>query len=294
MAIGGLVSLRIFKQIPITVTELQRDHLPNVDNEFSKHNFARYRCFGNHWTTRCASLVLALLAFLVFIETYTGDNCSFWWGCAIYGRAGLLFSFIVFLMMYYGTQILFLTAAASLMIAKLFSLEMQLRPFHADGCNGLRPVGKLLFLLWLISILLAAAVFVAMGIGYIGIEKTPIGWTFAMLATSTIPLIAIVPLFSVVRATQRARDKHLEKLEPLLDSALSSVVESRDNPSGKRPPSHSCKFENLRAVHGLLKDLNIWPFNPRALTMVMAIYAAQFLLTLREFLGTSLSKLVAH
>lgn len=188
-------------------------------------------------------------------------------------------------MVYYATQGMILVVSGSMMLAGLFKQGLHLRPFHADGCNGLRPVGSLIFFLWVFALVLAASIFVAMGVGYLGLEQTPLAWALALFAMLTIPFAAIVPLHACVNAILRARTTELGRLEPLLDaqyrtSLLALNKSQNDTKAGVE------RYSTAQAMHTTLKDMNIWPFDPRALSVVVLAYAAQVLITLHEFVGS--------
>src|SRR6202008_956366 len=107
----------------------------------------------------------------VFLYFCRSADYAYWWGSTSRGSAGPAFSAIQFAHIYFATQSMFLVVGGALMLAWIFKNGLQLRPFHPDGCNGLAPVGTLIFLFWIFALLLAGAIFVSTALGYLRLEK---------------------------------------------------------------------------------------------------------------------------
>lgn len=281
--LGAAVAVSILRRLGSAPAALYRRGLPVADADFLSRNEAFFRALGNHPLGRIASLILASGVFLVFFYFYRNPGYHYWWGSDIHGRAGLVLAAVEFVMVYFATQSVFLILAGAAMIAGMFQKGVELRPFLADRCNGLGPIGNLILMLWLIALIGAMAVYVTMGLGYLGIERMPIAWALALVATLVIPFVAIVPLVATVRATLRARDAQLRRIEDRLDERYAKAIAPQaasDNAS-----DGGDDFGQLKEIYEFLCDLNIWPFNPRALTVIILAYALQAYATIREFVG---------
>jgi hypothetical protein len=286
LALGTAVWAMILKRIGLAMDSMSRDRLAAGEAEAAGTSYARFRRWANHPAGRLLSVVLAAGTLLFFLHLREDPSLSRWWGSAAHGQAGLVFAGIEFVMVYCATQGLFLIIGASLMIAVSFGRGLQLRPFHPDGCNGLSSIGTVIFLLWTFALLLAAAIFVTMYLGYLGLEKTQLAWALAILATLAVPFAAIVPLAAAVRSTMRARESQLRELEPLLQDMFARAVAAAQRGEDQQWQAVSDRLGKLQELYGVLTAMNIWPFNPRALTLIMTAYGVQALITLHEFVGS--------
>lgn len=283
LGFGAAVGALILRRIGLVIAALHREGLPNEDGHRLATSYAMFRAFGNHWLGRVVSLALGIATLLVFLQFYRLDRYSYWWGSSAHGYTGLVFACIECAMVYYATQAMFLIGAASLLLGGAFAAGLQLRPFHPDGCNGLSSVGLLIFLLWILALVVAGGIFIVLYLGYLGLQKTQVAWALVILATGIIPFTAIIPLHAVVRAVSNARDRELKRLEPLLHDAYSRIVDAVER--GQDATALSERMASAKEIYALLRGINIWPFNPQALTLLMSAYAAQALLTLHEFIG---------
>jgi hypothetical protein len=285
LAAETAVAMTVLREIPVATTSLLNDDLLTENSSYYRTNYALFQTLGNHWCTRVFSLLLAGVTFSAFLDFHNDSHFSYWWGSSAYGRAGTVLAGAEFLMVLYGTQTMLLIAAAALMIAKMLAPGLKLRPFHSDGCHGLSPVGRLIFLMWIFSILLAAAVVVTMVLGYLEIQKTRLAWTLALIALLTVPLTAIVPFAASIRSLLRARNAQLASLEPALNHMYASALTAIEQGHNEEISDIVERLSKLQEVHRTVADLHVWPFNPRALTLLMLVYAIQVILTLREFVG---------
>jgi hypothetical protein len=279
------VALEILRRLDKAMTTLRRAQLPTPDGRYPSANYALLRRLANHPLLRVVSLLLAAGIFGVFLYFCRSADYAFWWGSTSHGVAGLAFAAIQFAMVYFATQAIFLVAAGALMLARLFLNGLTLRPFHPDGCNGLAPVGTLIFLLWVFALLLAGAVFVATVLGYLGLETSRVFWVLAFIATLSVPLAAIAPLAATVIAVNRASRQQLQQLEPALDDLFAESLSAVRR--GENADAAGDRLGKLQAMHDVLANVNVWPFNPKALTAAIGASAVQTLLTLNEIVGSA-------
>ena len=138
--------------------------------------------------------------------------------------------------------------------------------------------------LWILAILLGTAIWIALFLGYLGIERTVVAWILATIALLAIPAIAIAPLLSSLRAIHKAQWLILSDFEPFLNDLL---IRGKDQVrQGRRDEATQVlsTLGDVTSVHQFVVSINPWPFNPRALAVVIFIYCLQLFLTLRELL----------
>jgi hypothetical protein len=165
------------------------------------------------------------------------------------------------------------------------SLPMDLRPFHPDGCNGLAPLGKQIFLLWSNALVGGLAIYVTLRFGYLGVERTPIVWILAIIGTMIIPAIAVVPLFASLRAVKKVQQKYLNHLGVFLNDRLQLADGAIQNGNLDEADKFIGQLENAKKLFEIYKTANVWPFNTRALTLIVLINAVQIVLTAKQLLS---------
>jgi hypothetical protein len=285
LSLGALVSAMTIKNFNRTVAILASDQIPHADPRQISEIYQQYRkkAFQRRYVFLC--LVLGLAAFLLFLYLYASPRYAYWWGSHQHGSAGLLFAIIVGGMVFsalWGLVILIFGAA---MLARIFSLPMDLRPFHRDGCNGLAPLGRQIFLLWGNALFGGIAIYVALRLGYLGIQRTPIVWVLAVLGSAGIPLIAIVPLYASLQAVKRAQNANLQQLGRFLNRQLEAADTAIQN--GNFPAAHEtiAQLTEVKDLFEIYKTTNVWPFNPKALTFILIANAIQIALTVKELMS---------
>lgn len=282
VGIAAAVGTVILRRMAVVPRELHGQDIRIVEPRHVLRNYHFYRKVANHWVGRVVSLILASGAFYFFYSLYQDPRLTYWWGSQAHGYAGLVLACDVFVMVYVGTQGIFAITTGSLMLARLFKNGIALRPYHYDGCNGLSTVGNLIFLLWIISIVLAGAIYVVMGLGYFGLERTQVAWILAVISIFAIPCVAITPLWAAMTAAVRAKQAELVKLEPKIHEVHLRTMASLDKSDRGNPLEWADHLSRLQAFHQLIEEVNIWPFNRHALAFVFSIYVIQTFLTLRE------------
>jgi hypothetical protein len=221
----------------------------------------------------------------LFIYLHTSPQYAFWWGSRQNGIAGLVFSFIVGGMVFavlWGTILL---VGGSLMLARIMRFPIELTPFHSDGCNGLSPLGRQIFLLWLNAFLGSLAIYVALRLGYLGIEHNPLVWVLAMLGSLAVPALAVLPLVASLQAVKETQGANLERLGRFLNSQLAiaaSAIGKGDLDGANKIISQLSEVKSLFEIY---KAANVWPFNPRALMFIVTANCVQIILTSRQLLS---------
>jgi len=277
----GVAALRNFNR---TMDNLQKNGVPATDSMDVSSIYEIYlrKAFRPAVMIACGGL--AVLAFYLFIGMYDAPGQQGWWGNSRYGIAGLVFAVIIGAMVFsllWGGYIL---TMGSIMLSRIVRLPMSLRPFHQDGCNGLAPLGKQILLLWWVALSGGAAIYVTLRLGYLGIERTPLIRLLAVVGSAMIPAIAILPLYASLKSIQEIQNSSLEHLGPLLNNLLleaNSAVREQNFEVAKGAIS---RINELKELFEIVKSANVWPFNPKALTIVATANVIQIALTAKELL----------
>lgn len=236
----------------------------------------RYRAYQNAAFSRwlifgCGLLALSISVLLIY-RTFD-DRYIQWWGHSSHGYAGIYTALIVSQMVFWGTWSFFVLAAVSLVISHIARCKLDYEPLRADGCNGLRPVGFLIMMMWSYSLLAATAVYVVFSRGYLDLE-TNIGiWFISLSASLCLPLVAVLPLLSVTAAIRKARERYLIDIEKLA--------------KGSGPPRSSRDIDKLTRFLELRDSIfrgNIFPFRNKAVFAFTILNIVQVGFSIREFL----------
>jgi hypothetical protein len=237
---------------------------------------ARYnKCFeiAYSWPVIVFCLTLATSAFLIVVIKATNDTYVYWWGHLSHGISGFYFAFISSQMVFWGALSFFVIGAQSNVFFYIRQLKLKYKPLNVDGCNGLRPLGFLILLMWTYSLCVAIAIYIVFTQGYLGLENNPIIWTLAILASINIPIIAIAPLFSATRAVHAAKELHLQRIERSLHRhGLDGQAHQHDH------------LNVLLDIRRKVLEENIFPFNSRAFIIFASLNAVQFAASVRELL----------
>jgi len=282
IALGALFAFLIVKNVNPALNKL-------VHNGIFNDHFSVFRCkvrWFNLLQRKCffyiVPAVFSAFAFLFFNDLYSGDATVRWWGNHHYGISGCLFSYIIYAMVLFGLFFVLHIAISSLMLGRIMEIDISLRPFHEDGCNGLEPLGIIVVYLWGFAICLAGAVFVALHFGYQGIENQIFTWLIALLGVLCVPMIAIYPLYKSIQAVYKYRRFKLARLDSkisaVLDDLDSGLTGSTDDELVKRTEL----FEKLSSVYKVLYSINMWPFDVKVLVGAILVYFAQAIFILNQ------------
>jgi len=285
LSLGALVGAVTIKNFHRTVAILSGDEIPHADPHQISNIYRCYRKKAFQLRYACVCIVLGLGAFALFFYLYASPRYAYWWGNRQNGAAGLLFAMIVGGMVFsvlWGLVILVFGAA---MLARVFSLPIDLKPFHRDGCNGLAPLGKQIFLLWWNALFGGIAIYVALRLGYLGVQRTPIVWALAVLGSAGIPLLAIVPLYASLQAVKRAQNACLQQLGLFLNRQLAAADTAIQDGNLSAAHETIAQLTEVKELFEIYKTANVWPFNPKALTLILIANAIQIALTVKELLS---------
>ena len=283
LSAGAFVAAVTLKSFNTTLTKLFNDGIPRADIQVVSGIYRDYRRKAFEKRFSCLSAVLGIAACILFL--HLSGSAEFWWGNRSYGAAGLAFAVIIGTMVFAVLQGAVILVFGALMLARLMTLPVELKPFHRDGCNGLAPLGRQIFLLWWNALLGGLAIFVALRLGYLGIEHTPIVWVLAVLGSLTIPAIAVIPLLAALGAARRVQGSALDRLGGFLNRKLAdadTAIQSGNLIEANRLIS---ELNEVKDMFDVFKTANVWPFNPKALTFIVIVNAIQIVLTAKELAG---------
>ncbi|HNV88931.1 MAG TPA: hypothetical protein PKL53_08225, partial [Methylotenera sp.] len=220
------------------------------------------------------------LYFFLHITFLDGNNI--WWGNIEYGYSGIYFSIIVSLMVFFGVYYTLHLLIVSFLCGKIMETEVSLRPFHEDGCNGLESLGLFILYLWGFAISLAAAIFVTLKFGYMGVEKQMYIWILSLMAVFCIPIIAIYPLYKSIVSAYTYRRNRLAKLEKRISTSIEKLDNNINKMTNKEFIEESDIYEKLMVLHKSIHEMNLWPFDVKVLISAIFVYILQALLIAKE------------
>ena len=226
--------------------------------------------------------LFSVLSYLFFLGLYEAKITENWWGNCAHGNSGLLFSYIILWMVFFGVYFVLHIAISSLMLGRIMEIDISLRPFHEDGCNGLEPLGVIVVYLWGFAICLAGAVFVALRFGYLGIENQIFTWLIALLGVLCIPMIAVYPLYKSIQAVYKYRRYKLARLDSKISSVLDDLDSGLTGASDDELVQRTEVFEKLSSVHKVMYSINMWPFDVKVLVGAILVYFAQAFFILKQ------------
>lgn len=236
---------------------------------------------------RAVLVPIALVAGSCGLALYfNGRADTGWWGNPRYGPAGIMLAFGVSVVIFYGMHALYMLAVAQYSIGRLVSNGVHLRPFHPDGCNGFGKLGNLLLLLLLMCVFCAAAAWIAIWHGYLGIQDFPGIWLAALGIVIFLPIIVIYPLVHVSTEVRKAQLLRLAPIEQVLNSQLRGIEDGL----GERD-AVGAKLENMKGVqdsHLLAKGIyetSVFPFNRKVASVLSVGYILQAAALAGEIIG---------
>ena len=273
ISLGALPVYAVLKKTSPVVRHTLRVVRGKADHSqwMAKYRAYQTAAFSRWLVVACGAL--GVIVFIVLVSRVYDDQYRSWWGHSSHGLAGLYFAFVAAQMVFWATWSLFVVAAVSLVISHIARCKFTYEPLRADGCNGLRPVGLLIMMMWAYSLLAALAIYVVFSRGYLRLEENPVIWFISLAASICLPLVAVLPLVSVTAAIRRARELYLLDLERLS--------------KGREPLRSSGDVDELNRlleVRSCILRGNIFPFRNQAVLVFSILNVAQATLSARELL----------
>jgi hypothetical protein len=273
ISVGGVPAYAIVRLTGPVVRHTLRITRGRTDYRHWKAKYRTYQSAAFSTTLMLACGVLTALVLAVLISRVFDARYSGWWGHISHGYGGIYFCLAVSQMVFWGAWSFFVVGAVSLVLSHIAECKFYYDPLRADGCNGLRPVGLLIMLMWAYSLIAAMGIYVLFSRGYLGIERYPVIWVIAVTVSICLPLVAISPLISVTSAIRRSKELYLLELQQLAARATP--------PKCWRDVEHLSQLLDVRSV---VSRGNIFPFRNQTVLFFSVINAIQLLLSTKQFL----------
>ena len=230
-------------------------------------------------------LLIAVLASVSFLVVFSDTQYDAWWGHQSRGMAGVAFSGAVLCMVLASIQGIACLSGFAWHVSRQCRHATRFRLFHGDRCNGLAKLGATVSKLWVIACLIAAAVFLTLSVGYLGIETQPLTWLLAVLVSGSLPVMAIAPVWACARALNDHRSARLASLEPFIEITLGELAGCSPNQDDDHWTTLSARLDGLLNVRSAIAEANVFPFNPKAVSLLVLVYVFQVSGVLFEIVG---------
>jgi hypothetical protein len=172
------------------------------------------------------------------------------------------------------------TVATSLFLRALVArAETKLVPFHPDQCGGLRPVGVLglrdqyLLTIFGINVILVFIVSTK-GLGTVPTNLYGV-MTFALIAYLVLgPLVFLLPLVPFRKEMMEDKARLMRAVAGRLQLEGSAMLSAIPDHGFTKDDEDA--MERLRKMSDLVRDLPVWPFDPRTLRTFGTAYVLPF------------------
>jgi len=225
------------------------------------------------------SILIGALVSALILKIAKGSEYIGWWGNIQWGVSGVVFSISIGVVVALGVRVGFYLVYTTVFLYKLLQVPMKFRLFHPDRCNGFSGLGRYVFVEWIVCFLIGTILYIVLKSGYLGVDRYFVTWVLVAGCLICVPFLAIIPLWASIYSMAKFRRKNLEIFEPSLIEAFTGL-NNRDIKNQEELIRHAQAFGSLVQAFTVLKDLNVWPFNPRALASVVVLYSIQVFMIL--------------
>lgn len=243
-------------------------------------------------------LVVLLILFAVGRSSLARLQSGFW--PASLGEAFLIFIVPVLSgpVVALGIWVILVTGLYLAWLTPAFRLDLQ--PYHADGCGGLKPAGDVALLMALICIIPGAllGLWAFRGLLDRSIEAVSILVYFLMALLAVVALVAFfLPTVRIHRAMARQRaaferdfqQQAAERLEALKTRLRRLVAVGQDQ--GEKARALKYRLELLEKLYPPGAAYRTWPFDYTALVTFAIGQALQYLPLLASWIQRTLNRL---
>ena len=133
-------------------------------------------------------------------------------------------------------------------------------------------------------VVVVMCVFIVLFYGYLGIENTYFTNLIIGLFSLTIPVIAIYPLLISLREISKVKKKKLRIFGNVLNNSLKDIEIDYTISSISNHKGQITNFLEIQQIYNIINNMNVFPFNPKALASVVFIYAFQVILTIYKLI----------
>lgn len=282
ISIASVIGILSLYKIPWSIKILSSEGV--IDNSEQKilEEYNKNRKVANSIITKIVSLIMMVLAGYVFYRFYSLPKFNYWWGNIEFSKANIYFTLVIAAMIYYGTQFTFMFIMNSNLLIKLIKYGLKPRLFHHDGSNGLSPLGTMIILKWLVAICMITGAFIVVFFGYMGLERSLITQLVIAIFTFTIPVIAILPLVKALNQISEIKKEKLKKFGSILNDNLNKIENQVSSNDLENDKAYINNFLEVYQIYTTVNEINVFPFNPKALASVIVIYSFQIALTIYQ------------
>lgn len=189
------------------------------------------------------------------------------WYAADQYRAGLLIPVHAFFLYFFMTYLALRLYGTFLILRMLFQFDVNIQPFHPDGCGGLGSLmGQSEKLYWgMITFGIVAALGILSNTFVYGLELFSL-YNFSLLL-SYILLTGVaffLPLYALTDSMHDAKQKLLQSIEEryhALNARHGSDTSDLDNISDE----HIADLRALNSLQQTARSMQVWPFNRSSL-----------------------------
>ncbi len=265
--------LRIFVE-----NEIITSHINRVNGIFEKFQ----KRIGNIFI-HIIIIIASILGFLTFFGFTRSADFIYWWGNINYGWAGIFLAFLIGFMIYHALYILYISYLFVRFIKEMMSINIKLRPFHPDACNGYLPLGNIIFILFGLSIVVAIAVFIVIYLGFLDLQKTVFIWVLILGCLTLTPILLLLPSYYVVSKLKSEK----KKLLLIIERRMNQITEELEKQliDEKNIANIMDELLKIKESFSIYNEISIWPFNIRLVQTIVLSYILQIALLLIELLG---------
>lgn len=282
ITLSGAVGIYIFRIIPeVLITLINEKVLALNEFEIIKE-YNKNREIANHWLILVGSIIVGIITGMIFFRFFYFDIYTQWWGNIKFGYVGLYFVIVEMVVLFFCVQAAFLLIISSKLYIKIIKGGFYPKIYHADQSNGLGSLGSLILVKWLIAICAVLCGFIVLYFGYMELEKTAITAIAIVIITFTVPIIAILPLLSSLKEIRKIKTTKLKKFGLLLNNNLESIEKHIDDNEMGKANNLLSSFIETKELFSSINQMNVFPFNPKALASVLVAYSFQIGITIYQ------------
>lgn len=284
ISFAGIVGIYTLYKIPQSINNLYEQQVLNADFDKIKFLYLKNRKIANGIVPKVISSILMILSGIIFFNFYYQSDYDYWWGNIQYGYENIYFVVVIMAMVYFGTKVVFLFILYSKFLLDILDLGITPRVFHYDDSNGLHALGNIIILKWLVAVFIIVAVFIVLFYGYMGLENTFLTKLLIGIFSLSIPIIAILPLLKSLKELSVIKKQKLKLFGSILNQNLDQIEKQAASEEIDNNKIDISNFLEVQQIFLAVKGMNVFPFNPKALTSVIIIYGFQIGLTIYKLI----------
>ena len=275
---GTIFAMFFLRKLPRYLIEfVDNDIITSPVNEIN-HLFEKFQKRIKLMYVHIFIIIISIIGFVIFLRFTSNPDFSYWWGSINYGWDGRYLALMIAIMLYHGLYILYIAFLFILFIRDLMTLQIKLRPFHPDTCNGYQPLGNIILILFALSVVVAIAVFIVLYLGFLELQNTMFMFGLIVGCLILTPLLILLPSYFVVSKIKSEKNKLLEIIEKRMNKITTELEKQLIDDEGI---AFHDKIDELLKVNdsfGIYSKINIWPYNIRLIQTIVLTYILQIVL----------------